>query len=58
MVNGAKVIQGEWLLFRDGQPDAVDGGFAPVAHRQPASLMPRGADWNSGITNISLLVED
>lgn len=56
MVNGLKVVQGEWYLFQsDNLLQSMDD-IRPV-HIESIRVYASGWDWNSAITNISLLVQ-
>jgi hypothetical protein len=57
MVNGLKVIQGEWYLFETDNLMQSMADLRPV-HIDSLRVYASGWDWNSEITNISLLVED
>ena len=57
MVNGTKVIQGEWLPFETDNLMQSMADSLPV-HIDSLRVYASGWDWNSEITNISLLVED
>ena len=57
MINGTKVIQGEWLPFETDNLMQSMADSLPV-HIDSLRVYASGWDWNSEITNISLLVED
>jgi hypothetical protein len=57
MVNGLKVIQGEWYLFETDNLMQSMADLRPV-HIDSLRVYASGWDWDSEITNISLLVED
>jgi hypothetical protein len=56
MVNGLKVIQGEWYPFESDNLLQSMGDIRPV-HIESLRIYASGWDWNSAITDISLLVQ-
>jgi hypothetical protein len=57
MVNGIKLIQGEWYLF-EGSNLMQSMGDAPPVHIESMRVYASGWDWDSAITNISLLIQE
>ncbi len=57
LVNGIKVIQGEWYLFESDNLMQSLGDARPV-HIVSVRIYASGWDWDSAITNISLLVQE
>lgn len=58
VVNGIKVIQGEWyLLETDNLMQSTDGAPPPVLI-ESVRIYASGWDWDSAITNIALLVKE
>jgi hypothetical protein len=56
MVNGLKVVQGEWYPFQsDNLLQSMDD-IRPV-HIESLRVYASGWDWNGAITNLSLLVQ-
>jgi hypothetical protein len=56
MVNGLKVVQGEWYPFQSDNLLQSMGDIRPE-HIESLRVYASGWDWNSAITNISLLVQ-
>jgi hypothetical protein len=56
MVNGLKVVQGEWYPYQSDNLLQSLGDVRPV-HIESLRVYASGWDWNSAITNISLLVQ-
>jgi hypothetical protein len=57
MVNGNKVVQGEWYLFDSGNLMRTLGDSRPV-HIDAVRIYASGWSWDSAITNVSLLVRE
>jgi hypothetical protein len=57
LVNGTKVIQGEWYLFETDNLLQSMGDVRP-AYIDSIRVYASGWDWDSAITNVSLLVEE
>jgi hypothetical protein len=57
MVNGIKVLQGEWYAFETENLMQTLADIRPV-HIESIRVYASGWDWDSAITNISLLVEE
>jgi hypothetical protein len=57
MVNGIKVIQGEWYLYETENLMQTLGDVRPV-RIDAVRVYSSGWDWDSAITNISLLVQE
>jgi hypothetical protein len=57
MVNGLKVIQGEWYFFETDNLVQTLGDVKPV-YIEALRVYASGWDWNSAITNVSLLVQE
>jgi hypothetical protein len=57
LVNGTKVVQGEWYFFESENLMQTLGEIRPV-HIENVRVYASGWDWNSAITNISLLVQE
>jgi hypothetical protein len=57
MVNGTKVVQGEWYLFESDNLMPLLGDIRPVSI-DAVRVYASGWDWDSAITNISLLVQE
>ena len=57
MVSGLKVIEGEWYLFETRNLMQSMGDIRP-AHIDGLRIYASGWDWDSAITNISLLVQE
>jgi hypothetical protein len=56
MVNGLKVVQGEWYPFQSDNLLQAMGDIRPE-HVESVRVYASGWEWNSAITNISLLVQ-
>jgi len=56
MVNGLKVVQGEWYPFQSDNLLQTMDDIRPV-HIESLRVYASGWDWNSAITDISLLVQ-
>jgi hypothetical protein len=56
-VNGTKVIQDEWYLFESENLMQTLGDIRPV-YIESVRVYASGWDWDSAITNISLLVQE
>jgi hypothetical protein len=57
LVNGTKVVQGEWYLFESDNLMQTLGEIRPV-RIDTVRVYASGWDWDSAITNVSLLVEE
>jgi hypothetical protein len=57
MVNGTKVVQGEWYLFESENLIRSLGDIKPV-RIDAVRVYASGWDWDSAITNVSLLVQE
>ncbi len=57
LVNGNKVVQGEWYLFESGNLMRTLGDSRPV-HIDAVRIYASGWSWDSAITNVSLLVRE
>jgi hypothetical protein len=57
MVNGLKVVQGEWYLFETDNLMQTMGDTRP-AYIESIRVYASGWDWDSAITNVSLLVQE
>jgi hypothetical protein len=57
MVNGTKVVQGEWYLYESDNLMPFLGDIRPVSI-DAVRVYASGWDWDSAITNISLLVQE
>ena len=59
MVNGIKVVQGEWYPFETENlmQDQSMRDIRP-AHVDAVRVYASGWDWDSAITNIALLVQE
>jgi hypothetical protein len=57
MVNGIKVVQGEWYPFETDNLMQTTGDARPV-YIESIRVYASGWDWDSAITNISLLVQE
>lgn len=57
MVNGLKVVQGEWYAFETDNLMQTMDDIRPV-HIESIRVYASGWDWDSAITNISLLVQE
>ena len=57
MVNGNKVIQGEWYLFESQNLMQSMGDTRPV-HIDSLRIYASGWDWESALTNVALLVQE
>jgi hypothetical protein len=57
MVNGLKVIQGEWYPFESDNLIHTMGDIRPE-HVESVRVYASGWDWDTAITNISLLVQE
>ena len=57
MINGIKVVEGEWYQFESDNLMVSMADLRPV-HIDSLRVYASGWDWDSAITNISLLVED
>jgi hypothetical protein len=58
IVNGTKVIQGEWYLFETGNLMQPMGDAPPPVHIESVRVYASGWDWDSAIANIALLVKE
>ena len=57
VVNGTKVPQGEWYLFESDNLMQTLGEARPV-RIESVRVYASGWDWDSAITNVSLLVQE
>jgi hypothetical protein len=57
LVNGTKVVRGEWYLFESDNLMQTLGDTRPV-HIENVRVYASGWNWDSAITNISLLVQE
>jgi hypothetical protein len=57
LVNGLKVVQGEWYAFETENLMQTLADARPV-HIESVRVYASGWDWDSAITNISLLVQE
>jgi hypothetical protein len=57
LVNGTKVVRGEWYLFESNNLMQTLGDTRPV-RIENVRVYASGWDWDSAITNISLLVQE
>lgn len=58
LVNGTKVIQGEWFLFETRNLMQPADDATPPAYIEAIRVYASGWDWESAITDIALLVEE
>jgi hypothetical protein len=57
LVNGTKVVQGEWYLYESDNLMQTLGETRPV-RIESVRVYASGWDWDSAITNVSLLVQE
>jgi hypothetical protein len=58
LVNGTKVIQGEWFLFETRNLMQPASDIVPPAYIEGVRVYASGWDWESAITDIAILVEE